>query len=107
MTLSERMVEAAARAMWESTAPGGYATPQWERVHGSTQQRMLNHARAALTAALAVAEGAGVVLAPVQPTFEQQDCALHDMGCPNPKMSRQQLRDFYRAMIVAAKEPMQ
>jgi hypothetical protein len=50
---------------------------------------------------------AGYAVVPVEPSIEQLDRALHDIGCPNPKMSRQQLRDFYRAMIVAAKEPMQ
>lgn len=45
---------------------------------------------------------AGYAVVPVEPSIEQLDRALHDMGCPNPKMSRQQLRDFYRAMLAAA-----
>lgn len=56
-------------------------------------------------AQMAALGAAGYVVVPKEPTFEQQDRALHDMGCANPKMSRQQLRDFYRAMLAAAQEP--
>lgn len=55
-------------------------------------------------AILSALSAAGYVVVPREPTFEQQDRALHDMGTPNPKMSRQQLRDFYRAMLAAAQE---
>lgn len=53
---------------------------------------------------LSALAAAGYAVVPVEPSIEQLDRALHDIGCPNPKMSRQQLRDFYRAMLAAAGE---
>lgn len=71
MTLSERMVEAAARAAYERSNKGLRNVWGWEDhglddEHPGTRERYLVMARAALTAALAVAEeaGAGVFVVP-------------------------------------------
>jgi hypothetical protein len=65
MTLSERMVEAAARAAYERSNKGLRNVWGWEdhgldAEHPGTRERYLVMARAALTAALAVAEEAGL-----------------------------------------------
>ena len=62
---------------------------------------LLTRAEAATLAGLR----AGTLRAvPVEPTFEQMDRALHEIGCRNPKESKQWLREFYRAMLAAAQE---
>ena len=63
MTLPERMVEAAARALWEAgCTPRGW---RWEALPHDKKELWRTEARAALSAALAVAEGEGVVLCKV------------------------------------------
>jgi len=59
--LPERMVEAAARAILAQRLP----QLQWNIIPGLPRSIALSEVRAALTAALAVAEGEGVVLCKV------------------------------------------
>lgn len=59
--LFQRMVEEGARAMWQSISP----PMDWDRAPTSTRERIEGHARACLTAALALAERDGAVLAVV------------------------------------------
>jgi hypothetical protein len=63
MTLPERMVEAAARAIAADRIGDGKEA--WNSISASARTRCLADARAALTAALAVAEAEGVVLCKV------------------------------------------
>jgi len=74
--LSERMVEAAARAAYERSNKGLKNVWGWEDhglddEHPGTRERYLAIARAALTAALAVAEeaGAGLFVVPEERRF--------------------------------------
>jgi hypothetical protein len=60
MTISERMVEAAARAIAADRIGDGKEA--WNSISASARTRCLADARAALTAALAVAEGEGAGL---------------------------------------------
>lgn len=70
MTLSERMVEAAAIARYArfraKMAEAGTSLPDWDGLTSEQQANALEDERAALTAALAVAEeaGAGVFVVP-------------------------------------------
>jgi hypothetical protein len=59
--LTQRILEAAARALHDAMSPG----IPWQRATRLTQRRRRANARACLTAALAAAEGDGVVLVKV------------------------------------------
>ena len=74
MTLPERMVEAAARALAD------LSDPSWADAGRYVRDEWMNSARAALTAALTVAEEAGAVLCKV-PDPEQHERGMDESSC--------------------------
>lgn len=113
MTLPERMVEAAARAIYHANLREE-ATPWDDLVAGYSDkpgtlgyralQRCRDKARAALTAALAVAEAEGVWLVKVVGNSETTDCANpYPAGVTNSFAAYNEGFDDHRAATLAGR----